>query len=86
MVHELKISPFYFNDVKSNIKTFEVRKNDRPFKLEDEILFKEFVPRDYYDPGEEEFYTGNICHRKITYILKGTGNLDQYIFLGIAPV
>ena len=34
-VHNLKIKPQYFKDVVSGIKTFEVRKNDRNFKVGD---------------------------------------------------
>ena len=31
MIHELKIYPEYFKAVISGEKTFEIRKNDRPF-------------------------------------------------------
>lgn len=29
--HHLKILPMYFNDVRSGLKIFEIRKNDRGF-------------------------------------------------------
>ncbi|MGR3221326.1 MAG: DUF3850 domain-containing protein [Candidatus Anammoxibacter sp.] len=71
MVHELKIYPMYFREVKSGAKPFEVRKNDRDYKVGDELLLKEFVPVGYYEDENKEYYTGEICHRKITYVLKG---------------
>jgi len=89
LIHELKTWPEYFQTVKTGIKPFEVRKDDRPFQIGDELLLKEFVPKNYYeDQTQDEYYTGNICHRKITYILRG-GNFGLekgYVILGVAPV
>lgn len=31
-LHKLKLSSEYFRDVRSGLKTFEVRKNDRSYK------------------------------------------------------
>ena len=33
MTHELKIDPKYFELVQDGIKTWEIRKNDRKFKV-----------------------------------------------------
>ena len=33
--HEIKIDPKYFDDVAKSRKTFEVRKNDRAYKVDD---------------------------------------------------
>lgn len=38
--HELKILPKYFSEVYSGNKTFEVRKNDRNFKVGDMLILK----------------------------------------------
>lgn len=63
MLHELKILPQYFEKVLSMEKPFEVRsEKDRFFKVGDELLLREYIPRDHS-------YTGRICHRKITYKL-----------------
>lgn len=35
--HELKLDIKYFNDVKSGKKNFEIRKNDRDFRLRDNL-------------------------------------------------
>ncbi len=42
MIHELKILPKYFNAVISGEKTFEIRKNDRPFHKGDLLALNEF--------------------------------------------
>ena len=34
-VRELKLNTEYYDDVKKGLKTFEVRKNDRDFKVGD---------------------------------------------------
>ncbi|WP_331384989.1 DUF3850 domain-containing protein [Bacillus badius] len=45
MKHELKIYPQYFKAVVSGKKSFEIRKNDRDFKVGDTLLLHEFDPR-----------------------------------------
>ena len=60
MIHELKILPQYFKEVSNGNKTFELRKNDRNYKIGDTLLLLEF---------NNGHYTGNYCNRKITYIL-----------------
>lgn len=41
MIHELKILPEYFNEIMYGRKKFEVRFNDRNFKVGDTLLLKE---------------------------------------------
>jgi len=82
MVHELKILPEYFRAVVDMTKPFEVRKeDDRFFQVGDELLLKEFVPADYYEDQDKEYYTGQICHRVVTYKLKLA---DNFVVLGLA--
>ncbi len=50
-VHKLKLFPEYFDAVANGIKTFEIRKNDRDYKVGDTLRLYEF------DPEEEEFRT-----------------------------
>ncbi|MBP3040568.1 DUF3850 domain-containing protein [Bacillaceae bacterium Marseille-Q3522] len=59
--HKLKIHPQYFIEVLSGKKSFEIRKNDRNFKVGDTLLLQEFEP-------DSNSYTGRIAERKITYI------------------
>jgi len=81
MVHGLKILPHYFEDVKLNRKKFEIRKNDRNYKVGDELLLREFIP----EIGD---YTGRICHRKIIYIFFGGeyGIDSDTVILGLSKI
>lgn len=62
-IHEVKILPKYFEQVKSGTKTFEYRKNDRGYQAGDIIKLMEYQP-------ESDTYTGNSLEVEITYILK----------------
>lgn len=42
--HNLKTWPEYFRAVRNREKTFEVRLNDRDFKVDDILVLKEFDP------------------------------------------
>lgn len=42
MTHELKILPPFFEAVRSGVKTFEVRKNDRGFQSGDSVVLMEW--------------------------------------------
>jgi hypothetical protein len=61
MKHELKTLPEYFSVSWAGHKNFEIRKNDRDFKVWDEIALLEF---DAY----EELHTGREIHGIIDYI------------------
>ena len=76
IVHELKILPKYYDYVISNVKNFELRKDDRDFQVGDFILLKE------YDNGT---YTGRETGFRIEYILRNCseyGLMDGYCILG----
>lgn len=45
--HELKIAPKYYSEIISRVKTFEIRKNDRDFKVGDEVKLKEWADGDF---------------------------------------
>lgn len=59
--HELKILPQYFQAVWDGTKNFELRKNDRDYKVGDILILRE------YNNGE---YTGSFLKVIVTYILK----------------
>lgn len=71
MRHELKTWPEYFQALVDGTKNFEVRVNDRPFRVGDTLLLQEWDPK----RGE---YTGREIYRTITYILRDTN-------CGVAP-
>lgn len=60
MIHELKTAPHFFTDVISGEKTFEIRKNDRPFKKGDLLALNEF---------DGQYYTGKSCLVYIDYLM-----------------
>jgi hypothetical protein len=80
--HVLKCLAPYYQHVIDGDKTFEVRKNDREFKMGDTILLMEITTEDRAE------YTGREKVFQITYILKGGkfGIKDDYCILGIKPL
>lgn len=79
MIHALKTAPGYFVDVISGEKSFEVRKNDRPFHIGDMLALNEYI-------AESDTYTGRSCIVTIEYILSEKEYCkDGYVILGIAP-
>lgn len=80
MIHELKIICNFFNDILFSNKNFEIRKNDRDFKVNDILILKE------YNPIEKK-YTGCTAKCKVIYILNHEdfpeGIQDGYCVMGI---
>ena len=62
--HCLKTWPRYFNDIKTGLKTFELRRNDRDYQVGDILKLRE------WDQTAQD-YTGEIIKKEITYILEG---------------
>lgn len=62
--HELKTWPEFFEPVFSGVKTFEIRKNDRDFRVGDELWLRE------WDLGTG--YSGRECWRIVTYVMGDT--------------
>lgn len=79
IIHFLKTWPRYFKDLASGVKTFEVRVNDRDFRVGDILCHRE------YDPTVSE-YTGRELRRLVTYIYGGEcgGLEDGYVVLGVS--
>lgn len=59
--HELKILPEYFEEVAKGRKNFEIRKDDRDFKVGDIFVLREYA---------NENYTGRYYIGSIGYILR----------------
>jgi hypothetical protein len=75
--HELKILPQWFADVSTGKKNFEIRRNDRDFKVGDYLLLKEY---------ERGHYTGRELKKRIQYIYQGDGNYglsEEFCILGL---
>ncbi|MGL4760385.1 MAG: ASCH/PUA domain-containing protein [Sarcina sp.] len=74
--HELKILEEYFNALADGSKTFELRKNDRDFKVGDSLKLKEI---------KDNSFTGRFLEYEVSYVLKGGayGLEEEYCILGI---
>lgn len=78
MEHVLKIDPIHFEAVVNNSKRFEIRKNDRDFKIKDTLILKEWT--------KGNGYSGISCGVSVIYILKGSdfkALSNEYCVLGI---
>lgn len=75
-VHELKIEPVYFDEVRSGAKRFEIRKNDRNFQVGDGVFLKEW---------DVDHYTGRYRTFKITFITDYKQK-KKYVVFGIELV
>lgn len=60
-VHILKTWPEFFQAVDSFDKNFEIRKNDRDFKVGDILTLVEFDPKD-------QTFSGAFAKRTVTYM------------------
>lgn len=77
--HELKIWPEFFQPVLSGEKSFEIRENDRGYKVGDRLWLREWE-------GQTNGYSGQSCKVDVTYILTGLGLLPGWVALGIKLV
>ncbi|MCB5027750.1 DUF3850 domain-containing protein [Streptococcus mutans] len=74
-IHKVKLSHYFFDDVVSSRKNFELRKNDRHYQVGDLLHLCEV---------KEAKLTGRKLLVTITYKLQGyTGLSDDYCILGI---
>lgn len=79
MKHDLKIAPAYFDAVADGSKPFEVRFNDRNYKVGDVLLLREYVE-------EQGHYTGRTLERLVTYVLDNKNFCkEDLVILGLRP-
>jgi len=79
MLHALKTEQEFFGLISKSTKSFEVRKNDRPFQVDDDICLQEW-------DKDNKKYTGKEWHGKITYILNDERFCKKgYVVLSIKP-
>ena len=72
MVHELKTDHEVFEDVLNELKTFEIRKNDRGFKVSDELWLRETVNTGKeMKAGASLVYTERMIAVTVSHILRG---------------
>ena len=74
-VHQIKLKSQYFKDVADGKKTFELRKNDRGYRIGDVLDMREI------EDGEE---TGQHVRAEITYMLENYEGIEEgYCILAI---
>ena len=87
--HNIKTHPEPFKAVRKRIKNFEIRKNDKNYKVNDVLILEEYVPDGYFEDRDgnknKAMYTGDALERKITYVLEGGayGIEPGFVALGI---
>ena len=65
MTHELRCWPEFFNATRAGTKKFELRRNDRDYRVGDELLLKEWHPDTFTGS-----YTGCELLVRVDYIMK----------------
>ena len=79
MVHSLKTEKVHFINVIEGRKTFEVRKNDKEYRVGDLIALNEW-------DKDKQRYTGNSCICYIDFILNDDNYCKEgYVILNIKP-
>ena len=74
--HELKLEAEEFEVLASGAKTFEIRLNDRNYKVGDLLILREWTPL--------FFYTGREGHKYITHILHSEYIKEGYVGLSLS--
>lgn len=80
--HDLKSWPEFFGPILSGAKTFELRKNDRGYKVGDLLRLREYEPviGEWDNRHGAGTYTGREIVKRVSYIMDGVGTG------GIAPL
>ena len=67
ITHELKTWPEFFEQTRNGRKKFELRRNDRDFRVGDQLLLKEWIPGPSVD--KQRGYTGRELRVRVDYIM-----------------
>lgn len=81
MIHELKTEVKYFNEIRAERKTFELRKNDRNYQIGDLLILKEYI-------SKTQVYTGASIIASVKYIMKKNEffDLKDYVIMSIRVI
>lgn len=75
MIHKFNANPTDFHNIKRHFKLYDIRKNDRPYRIGDKIVYREFG-----DFG----YSGKEIKREIVYLeTEAEGLQEGYVILSI---
>lgn len=74
--HRLKCQQPWYSDLLSRVKTFDLRLDDRNYKVGDTLVLQEY--------SEKYGYTGREFDRQVMYILRDFPGLKEgYCILGV---
>ena len=79
-LHEIKLLSEFADDVYAGRKNFEIRKNDRDYRVGDTVQFRVIGSK------EAANHILNTRQYEITYVLSGWGIEDGFVAFGIKPV
>ena len=84
-IHELKTDSELFQAVVEGRKTFEIRFNDRDFKVGDELVLLETIHtlEEQMTHNKPLLFSGNELRKTVSYVLSGYGLQDGWVILGI---
>lgn len=78
IVQKIKIDPVFFEDIEKGVKTFELRNNDRDYKVGQVLNIGEY---------ENKEFTGRYVKKQVCYVLKGFKGLeDNWCILGLTDI
>lgn len=88
MAHCLKCAPRFFENIVSGKKRFEVRQNDRNYRVGDRITLSEWEGSRINESGQcvTEGYTGRVWQGQIVYVLSHAdfvGVKEGWVVLGL---
>lgn len=77
-IHTLKTWPEFFGDIAAGRKTFELRKDDRGFRVGDTLELREYDPK-------TDAYSGRMVFRGVEHILEHRPEAGCAATLGLRP-
>lgn len=86
-IHDLKTDPEVFAVSLRGDRPWEIRCNDRDFKICDELHLRETVyTGEEMRNGKPLEYTGRMLTRTVTYMLSGYGIKDGWVMMSVRSI
>ena len=84
-IHKLKTDTEVFQAIVDGRRTFEIRFNDRNFKVGDELVLLEtiYTLEEQIKNGKPLLFSGNELRKTVSYVLSGYGLQAGWVILGI---
>lgn len=83
--HEIKSWPEHFAASAAGLKPFEVRRNDRDYRVGDRITLHEWIPLG--GGNTDGIYTGRTLEQDVIFITRNAIGLQEgYVSMGLAQV